>query len=1227
MKKIIFVFMMMAGSIGLFAQSINDPFFEKVDYIGAFGTYNWTQGWSNFDPQNTAYPATTITIPAGDITTNTTWSSGISPVLNAASFMNPALSDPFFTPVTYVGAFGATDWTAGWANFNPQNTVYPPTTVTIPAGDITTNTTWTSGNVYLLNGWVYVKDGATLTIEPGTIIRGDKVNKGALIIERGGKLVAEGTAAQPIVFTSNQSAGSRDYGDWGGIILCGRAGINQPGGEATIEGGVGALYGGGLTPNDADNSGSLQFVRIEFPGIAFAPNNEINGLTMGGVGSGTTLEHIQVSFCGDDSFEWFGGTVNAKYLIAFRGWDDEFDTDNGYRGKVQFAFALRDPAIADVSGSNGFESDNDASGSGNTPVTAPVFCNISFFGPLATPSTVINSNYKRSMHLRRNTRLNVFNSVFTGYPTGLFIDGTAAQSNATNNLLKIENCILSGMTNNFASAFEQNYFLNPARNNTVLSSNSLLHFPDAYNLTNPSFLPNATPEVYLLNGWVYVKDGATLTIEPGTIIRGDKVNKGALIIERGGKINAQGTQAAPIVFTSNQAVGARDYGDWGGIILCGKATINQAGGEATIEGGVGALYGGGTSPDDNDNSGVLKYVRIEFPGIAFAPNNEINGLTMGGVGNGTSIENIQVSFCGDDSYEWFGGTVNAKRLIAFRGWDDEFDTDNGFRGMIQFAVALRDPAIADVSGSNGLESDNDASGSGNTPVTNPVFSNVSIYGPMVTPSTVINTNYKRSMHLRRNTKLNVFNSTFSGYPVGLLIDGNNTQANANNNELKVEYSIMTGMTNFFNVPAGQTWTLADARNWYNNPARKNDTLALTSGLMITDPYNLSNPNFLPLTGSPVFKRSYWVRTLSGNLHYKNVASTPLNNSTVILKDASNTLLEQTTTNATGYYAFKVMDGTYNLDASTTKNPGGINSSDALLAMKHFVGMQPMTGLYLEAANVNASGPVNATDALMIQQRFVGVISTFPAGTWCFDKGSVVISGSDLNRNIAALSYGDCNGNFTPPAKTQPSVTLQTVPSATPYENLPLIADSDIEIGAVSLILEYPAGTEIRQVVMNEKAGGHFLYQASDGQLIISWFGTEPLQLQKGESLLTIDADAGITFTMNENSAIADAAAQTYAAVNLIMPKFTATNIENLSCRLYPNPSQGHSTLTLSLVRDETISLKVANAFGQIVADLGTHSLDKGIHSIQLNIGELESGLYFLNVQGESLQSLRFVLNK
>lgn len=405
----------------------------------------------------------------------------------------PSIDNAFFDRVNFRGAFGTADWTSGWANFDPQNTVYPATTETIAAGSITTNTTWTKNKTYLLNGWVYVRDGATLTIEAGTVIRGDKTNKGSLIIEKGGKLIANGTATEPIVFTSNQAAGSRTYGDWGGIVICGKAPINVTGGSGTIEGGVGSTYGG---TDAADNSGSLQYVRIEFPGIAFVTNSEINGITFGGVGSGTTLDNIQVSYSGDDSFEWFGGTVNAKHLIALRGWDDDFDTDFGFSGMVQFAVSLRDPAVADQSQSNGFESDNDGTGSTNTPYTSAIFSNVSLFGPLATPSTPnVNALYRRAAHIRRNNKLQVYNTVFAGWPTGLYIDGNTTQANAVAGDLKVKNSVIAGMTTSidvpasqtWNQAAATSWYNTTSYKNTLLTANTELGVTDAFNLTAPKF--------------------------------------------------------------------------------------------------------------------------------------------------------------------------------------------------------------------------------------------------------------------------------------------------------------------------------------------------------------------------------------------------------------------------------------------------------------------------------------------------------------------------------------------------------------------------------------------------------------------------------------------------------------------------------------------------------------------------------------------------------------------
>ena len=308
---------------------------------------------------------------------------------------------------------------------------------------------------YLLKGWVYITSGATLTIESGTIIKGDKETKAALIVETGGKIIAQGTKDLPIIFTSAQPAGSRKPGDWGGIIVCGKATNNKT--EMIIEGGPRSKHGGN---DDTDNSGVISYVRIEFAGYPFKADQEINGLTLGSVGSGTKIDHVQVSYSNDDSFEWFGGTVNAKYLISYHGWDDDFDTDSGFRGNVQFGLIVRNPKIADKSISNGFESDNNSDAPNQLPVTRPVFSNITLIGaagqdPLFLNTTAYidggsynpNNGSKLGQHqagiqIRRGSNLHIYNSVMTGFPVGIMIcndKGSQTQSAATDGRIGIKN--------------------------------------------------------------------------------------------------------------------------------------------------------------------------------------------------------------------------------------------------------------------------------------------------------------------------------------------------------------------------------------------------------------------------------------------------------------------------------------------------------------------------------------------------------------------------------------------------------------------------------------------------------------------------------------------------------------------------------------------------------------------------------------------------------------------
>ncbi|WP_437302755.1 T9SS C-terminal target domain-containing protein [Sorangium sp. So ce388] len=287
------------------------------------------------------------------------------------------------------------------------------------AESIEADATWSADSCYLMKGTIFVEEGATLTIEPGTTIMGDKESLATLVVKPGARINAKGTADKPIVFTSQSPKGERSAGDWGGVMLLGNAPINVPGGRAEVEGIVGVEYGGDV---EDDSSGVLQYVRIEFSGILLSQDNEVNGLTLAGVGSRTTVDHVMVHHTLDDCFEFFGGTVNAKHLLCAQNGDDGFDWDLGYVGKLQFLALQQDPTVADDT--NGFEGDNDADGSENTPVSEPTIYNVTLCGK---NKEVDKQQY--GMLLRRGTKAHIFNTIVTGFEAGLDLrnDGTEVE--------------------------------------------------------------------------------------------------------------------------------------------------------------------------------------------------------------------------------------------------------------------------------------------------------------------------------------------------------------------------------------------------------------------------------------------------------------------------------------------------------------------------------------------------------------------------------------------------------------------------------------------------------------------------------------------------------------------------------------------------------------------------------------------------------------------------------
>jgi len=803
--------------------------------------------------------------------------------------------------------------------------------------------------VYVLTGFYYVDSLATLKIQAGTVILGDSATNATLIVRRGGKIYAEGTRTEPVVFTSSKPAGQRKRGDWGGVIILGSAPTNKPT-DTKVEGvDVGGTYGG---TNADDNSGVFRYVRIEYPGIVISLNNEVNGLTMGGVGRGTTIEYVQVSNSNDDSFEWFGGTVDAKYLIAINGTDDEFDTDYGYTGRIQFAFGKRNANMWDAAGqSNGFESDNDSAPTMQTPITSPVFSNVTLVGPQTDTSAALpaGQKFEYGAVLRKNTRLSVHNSVIMGYPFGLTIRNDSSAGAALQGLMQIRNVSLQARTNllNTSSVGAGTGFAIATWFGTAAWNNlgSTPRQPSAIGLidvfgANPDPRPAMTSEAatagtdysstqlndgwftavsyrgafdpkgsraqqwdagwsnydpqttnyagtakkviterpmkvigagltavakapfnltagktvtlyrdtaYVLTGFYYVDSLATINIQAGAVILGDSVTNGTLIIRRGGTINAEGTKTEPIVFTSSKPAGQRKRGDWGGLVVLGAAPTNKPT-DTKVEGIEGGGEYGGMNA--NDNSGVIRYVRIEFPGIVISLNNEVNGLTMGGVGRGTKIEYVQVSNSNDDSFEWFGGTVDAKYLVALNGTDDDFDTDFGYSGNIQFAFGKRDANMWDAAGqSNGFESDNDAAPTMQTPITSPVFSNVTLLGPQADTTVALpaGNKFEYGAVLRKNTRLSVHNSVIAGYPFGISIRNDSSAGAALQGLLQIRNVSLQGKSNLLNtssVGAGVGFnfgTFYGTAGWNNMGA----TGRQASAIGLVDAFNAQAPDARP----------------------------------------------------------------------------------------------------------------------------------------------------------------------------------------------------------------------------------------------------------------------------------------------------------------------------------------------------------------------------------------------
>lgn len=358
------------------------------------------------------------------------------------------------------------------------------------SGDITANRTLHTDTVYTLSGYVKVQTGATLTIRPGTKIVGDTTKPGSsLWILRGARIDAQGTAASPIVFTSARTPGNRKPGDWGGIIIIGNARINRTANPIFTEGPPTAAenYAGGT--NDNDNSGTMRYVRIEFAGYDVSGGNgqELNSLSLYAVGRGTTLEYIESVACLDDAFEWFGGTVDGRYLVSYEAGDDHFDWTEGYSGRNQFLIAFQTRLIAPRAGAGslstdprGFEGDGcEDTKAGctftNPPYSMPVFANFTLLGPGTGVFAQADGN---GIVVRRGSGATLVNGVIARWPQyGLSLRNTESNNLRLLDSVTVRNLVFADNSASFEPAgtnFGQN--LNLAANNIIPASGAAALF-------------------------------------------------------------------------------------------------------------------------------------------------------------------------------------------------------------------------------------------------------------------------------------------------------------------------------------------------------------------------------------------------------------------------------------------------------------------------------------------------------------------------------------------------------------------------------------------------------------------------------------------------------------------------------------------------------------------------------------------------------------------------------
>ena len=754
---------------------------------------------------------TSITADAGlsitsDTTTGMITSVDLTPKAGGSAFADVDTLGSWFYATDFKGAVGSDNWLKGWTYLDEKGILKDQVEdVYVLEGTITKDTFLPASGNYYLKEQTFVDSGVTLTIEAGATFKArfdataafsGSNPAPALVIKQGAKIMAEGTKDKPITFRSEIEPGSANYGNgrgmWGGIVVNGYAPISTTGGTNNVEGLTGIAYGG----NDPDdNSGVMRYVRVWNGGAVVGSDNELNGITLAGVGRGTTVEYCEVALNLDDGFEMFGGTVDLKYCVVYAQGDDAFDTDEGYQGRGQFLVSV----LANDS-DRAHEMDNRTNGDTDSqPRSHPKFMNVTVIsdsaghtndnikvregtggdfrnyvmyggggdgwenddnGTETVTQTLPTSGYPNYLYISKNNIVYKVKTPFKDASVEAFTSengdpGYMIESNTSTGFItkvdltptplgpaysKLDNPF-EGASASDSAFFDEVYFKGAVGSDNWLKGWTYLDEMGIIveqeeslvalggDITENTTLVNDTE--YYLNEQTFVKDGVTLTIEKGTTIYarygayGASNPAPALVIERGAKIVAAGTKDEPITFKSELKSDDANYGNgrglWGGLVVNGRAPISNAGGSANVEGLTGVAYGGS---DPNDDSGTLRYVRVWNGGAVIGVDNELNGITLAGVGRGTTVEYCEVALNLDDGFEMFGGTVDLKYCSVIGVGDDAFDTDGGYQGRGQFLFVQR---AADSDRAH--EMDNRTNGNTDSqPRSHPRFANVTIIG-------------------------------------------------------------------------------------------------------------------------------------------------------------------------------------------------------------------------------------------------------------------------------------------------------------------------------------------------------------------------------------------------------------------------------------------------------------------------------------------------------------------